>query len=363
MKVITNRNKIYLIPICVILLLILGLLALYSATYNETSLNKINQYIFMQIKWIILGLILGGFVFLINYKRLLEISYIGYIINIILLLLVIVSGHLIAGAHRWLSFLGINFQPSELMKIIIILTLTRYLSSYKYEETGIKAVATSFAIILLPIFLIIKQPDLGTALIFIPVLFAMLYIWSGKLKHIIVTLLAGVTLSPLLWHFLKDYQKTRLLVFIKPDIDPLGAGYTIIQSMIAIGSGGIFGKGWLQGTQSQLNFLPESHTDFIFSCIGEEWGLIGTLVIIFLFFIIIWQGFNIAQQSTVMERKLLAGGISIILALHVFINICMTIGLMPVVGLPLPFISYGGSHIVIFLIMMSLLLNIKYQEF
>jgi rod shape determining protein RodA len=247
------------------------------------------------------------------------------------------------------------------MKLVIILTLTRYLSSYKYEEKGLKSVAVIFALVFLPLFLIIQQPDLGTALIFIPLLFVTLYVWSGRLKHIVVTLLAGAALSPFLWYFLKDYQKERLLVFLNPNIDPLGAGYTIIQSKIAIGSGGILGKGWLHGSQTQLNFLPEHHTDFIFSSIAEETGLIGALVVIVLYFLIIWEGFNIAQDSSIMEKKLIASGITTLLALHVIINICMTLGLMPVVGLPLPFISYGGSHTVMFLIMVAILLNLKYR--
>ena len=152
------------------------------------------------------------------------------------------------------------------------------------------------------------------------------------------------------------------MVFIDPGIDPLGAGYTIIQSKIAIGSGGLFGKGWLSGTQNQLNFLPEHHTDFIFSCIGEEWGFIGAATAILLFFIIIWEGLSIAQRSESMEKKLLAVGISTLFMLHVVINICMCIGLMPVVGLPLPFISYGGSHIIVFLLLTGILLNLKFDN-
>ena len=357
-----NKDKNFLIPICLILLLVIGLFALYSASYSKSLLDKTINYAFIQLRWIVVGLVSIGIVFLINYKRLLEISYIVYVINIILLVLVILIHRQEAGAHRWLSFLGINFQPSEFMKLVIILTLARYLSSHKYEESNLKTILISFGIVFLPLFLIIKQPDLGTALIFIPVLFVMIYIWGCRLRYIITTLLMGVILSPLLWCFLKDYQKERLLVFINPNIDPLGAGYTIIQSKIAIGSGGILGKGFLQGTQNQLNFLPEHHTDFIFSCIGEEWGLIGALIIIVLYFIVIWEGFNIAQESSLMERKLLAAGISTLIMLHVIINICMSIGLMPVVGLPLPFISYGGSHIVVFMIMIGILLNIKYKK-
>lgn len=361
MKIANNKKKSYLILVSLILLVTLGLFILYSASYTRESLAR-RGYTLLQLKWIIIGIALIGFVFLINYKRLLELSYILYAINIILLLFVIFIAQAKSGVHRWLTILGINFQPSELMKLVIILTLARFLSSYKHKEDAIKCVVISFFLILLPIFLIVNQPDLGTALIFIPLLFVMLYVWGIRLKHILLTIIAGIALTPCLWHFLKDYQKERLLVFINPNIDPLGAGYTIIQSKIAIGSGGIFGKGWLQGTQSQLNFLPEHHTDFIFSCVGEEWGLVGALIIIMLYFIIIWEGLNIAQNSTSMEKKLIAVGISTLFALHVIINICMSIGLMPVVGLPLPFISYGGSAMIVFLILIGILLNIRYDD-
>jgi rod shape determining protein RodA len=357
MSVKKDKKSIIFISICLAFLLILGILALYSATYGQGG-----KYVVKQLTWNIVGLVCIGIVLLINYKRLLEASYIAYLAGIALLILVMFMGETAGGAHRWVTILGINFQPSEFMKLILILTLVRYLSSYRYEETGTKTIAGAFALTFIPVFLIIKQPDLGTALIFIPVLFVMVYVWSGRLKHIILTLLAGFAISPFLWMFLKGYQRERLLVFLNPNIDPLGAGYTIIQSKIAVGSGGIFGKGWLEGTQSQLDFLPETHTDFIFSSIGEEWGLVGALVIIFLFLVIIWQGFIIAAGSKVLERRLLACGISTLLALHVIINIGMSIGLMPIVGLPLPFISYGGSHTVMFLIMIGILINIKLQE-
>lgn len=352
---IKNNNRFMLISLS--LLLILGLFALYSASYNEGLAVK--NYTLLQIKWIIVGILLMGAIFILNYKRLLELSYFLYVINILLLLAAIFIFQSRAGTHRWLSFLGINFQPSELMKLVIILTLARFLSSYKYEEAGLKCIIISFLIVLLPVFLIIKQPDLGTAIIFVPVLFAMLYVWGMRLRYVFFMIIAGVMASPVLWYILKDYQKQRILVFINPNIDPLGAGYTIIQSKIAIGSGAILGKGWLQGTQNQLNFLPEHHTDFIFSCIGEEWGLIGALVIISLYLIIIWSGLNIAENTKSMEKRLIAVGISVLFMLHIVINICMSIGLMPVVGLPLPFISYGGSHIIVFLVLFGILLNIK----
>ena len=359
--ILSERKRSYLLPSALILLLILGCAALYSASYSGEPGAKIS-YVALQLRWIAIGACLAGLVFIINYKRLLELSYLFYAANLILLLIVMFIAQPKLGAARWVSFFGVNCQPSELMKLVIILTLARFLSSYKYKEAGAGCVAVCLILVFFPVILILKQPDLGTSLIFIPILFAMLYIWGIRLRYIVLTFISGAAAAPLLWTLLKDYQKQRLLVFINPDIDPLGAGYTIIQSKIAIGSGGFWGKGLLRGSQGQLNFLPEHHTDFIFSCIGEEWGFIGAVIVILLFFIIIWEGLNIAQRSENMEKKLLAVGISTLFVLHVVINICMCIGLMPVVGLPLPFISYGGSHIIVFLILAGILLNLKFDD-
>jgi rod shape determining protein RodA len=266
------------------------------------------------------------------------------------------------GAGRWVSFVGINIQPSELMKLIFILTLARFLSAYKYEENGFRCTILALLLTGVPMLLIMVQPDLGTALVFIPVAISMLYVWGFRLRYIILMFFGAAAASPFFWSFLKDYQKSRLLVFINPNADPLGSGYTIIQSKIAIGSGGFFGKGWLSGTQSQLNFLPEHHTDFIFSGIGEEWGFLGAMVIICLFYFLIMQGLDIASNSSSMSKKLLATGICVLIAMQVIINICMCIGLMPVVGLPLPYISYGGSAMIVFSILMGILFSLKFDS-
>lgn len=355
------RNQNHLLIICILILYALGLFALYSAA-GSASAAQGRDYLSLQLRWIFIGIILIVAVNVIGYSRFLELAYPLYALNVILLLVVIFAAPARQNVHRWINILGFNIQPSELMKLSIILTLARFLSVYKYKEDLIKCVGISVMLVLVPILLIIKQPDLGTALLFIPLLIAMLYVWGMRLKYIILAFLAGLAASPLMWSFLKDYQKQRLLVFLNPNIDPLGSGYTIIQSKIAIGSGGLLGKGWLQGTQSQLNFLPEHHTDFIFSSIGEEWGLIGALLVIFLLFLVIWEGLNIAQRSLSMDKKLLAAGISVLIFLQATINICMTMGLMPVVGMPLPFISYGGSHIIVFSILIGLLININYSK-
>lgn len=210
--------------------------------------------------------------------------------------------------------------------------------------------------------LIFLQPDLGTALVLVPILFAILFVCKERLLYIILTIVAGLCSLPVFWGLLKDYQKSRLLVFINPNLDPLGAGYTIMQSKIAIGSGGVFGKGWLGGTQSYLKFLPEKHTDFIFSVVGEEWGFLGGMFLICLYTLVIARGINIMSKAETAYGKAIAAGVVTLIAFQVFVNISMTIGMMPVVGLPLPAISYGGSNTIASFIGIGFLLSIsKYK--
>jgi rod shape determining protein RodA len=355
------KNKSLSLILSYVLIVIVGFLALYSASFSKGRIIDYT-YIHSQIIWVLLSLLSILIVIIIGYRRLLETSYILYALGILLLLYVIFVAQPRLGAGRWVSFIGINIQPSELMKLILILTLARYLSTNMYQENAFKGTFIAFALTAIPMFLIMIQPDLGTALIFLPVVVSMLYIWGFRLRYILLLLGIFIAGSPLFWFFLKDYQKARLMVFINPNLDPLGSGYTIIQSKIAIGSGGLLGKGWLAGTQSQLNFLPEHHTDFIFSCIGEEWGFLGALLLILLFYFIIVNGLNIARDSTNMSKKLLATGICILIAMQMVVNICMCIGLMPVVGLPLPYISYGGSAMVVFSILMGLLISMRAES-
>jgi rod shape determining protein RodA len=206
--------------------------------------------------------------------------------------------------------------------------------------------------------LIIEQPDLGSGLMILFLFAALLYLTQVKLRYIALFIFIAALPAPFLWNFLRDYQKQRLLVFLNPNIDPLGAGYTVIQSKIAIGSGCFLGKGWLSGTQGQLHFLPEAHTDFIFATFTEEWGFLGAMVLLSLYFLLIRQGFLIAQRTQDDFGKLLAYGISLMLGIQVFTNVAMTMGLAPVVGLPLPLMSYGGSSVFVTFIALGILVSI-----
>jgi rod shape determining protein RodA len=343
-----------------IIIFVIGLAFLYSATYQFThKQSKIIQDTFLirQTIWFLLAILICTIVIKVDYQKWLELAYPLYGINLALLAFVLVFGEARLGAQRWISVGNLAFQPSEFSKLVIILTLARYLGQKKATFSQ-KELIISFCLVGLPFILIVKQPDLGTALTLIPLLFGILYICGIRLRTLAFIFLACGLSSPFLWQMLKDYQKKRIMVFINPNTDPLGAGYTIIQSKIAIGSGKLWGKGWLSGTQNQLNFLPERHTDFIFSVVGEEWGFVGSVLLLALYLLLIWRAFSIAQDTVSFSGQLLVCGIIVMLAFQIVVNIAMTMGFVPVVGLPLPLISYGGSSLFTSLISIALILNI-----
>jgi rod shape determining protein RodA len=339
----------------------MGIFAIYSAAYQKFVLSGANLSL-RQLNSAVIGVMVSVLIFRIGYQRLIDFGYYLFAVNIVLLVLVLVIGDVRYGARRWIEMGSFAFQPSEFAKITFIFALAKYLGGARDRIEKPKALIVPLAMAAVPMLLIFKEPDLGTALIFIPILFTMLLIAGARLKHILLVLGAGLVTAPFIWLFLKDYQRARLLVFLNPNADPLGAGYTIIQSKIAIGSGGLLGKGWLAGTQNQLNFLPERHTDFIFSVVGEEWGFIGGAILLWLYYRFIEKGMIIAETTSDMYGKVLAYGIVTIFAVHIIVNIGMVCGLMPVVGLPLPFMSYGGSFLIMALACVGLLENIKHRR-
>ncbi|MBL7158287.1 MAG: rod shape-determining protein RodA [Candidatus Omnitrophica bacterium] len=344
----------FVIFLATVFLSIFGLFCLYSAAAQYFS----KAIILRQAIWLLAGLLIFCVALFIDYRKIVNFSYLFYGITILLLILVLAFGQTRGGSHRWINLGLFNLQPSELAKIALVFALSTYLGHRKRDSEKPSFVVGA-ALITLPVFcLILIEPDLGTALLLLPTALALLFIGGAKLRYLISIALASLLCVPVFWHFLKDYQKERLLVFINPNIDPLGAGYTIIQSKIAIGSGGIFGKGWLSGTQNTLNFLPERHTDFIFSVVGEEWGLLGCLVFVFLYCLIVYRGLRIVSLTSDIYGKLIATGFITIFAVQSVVNIAMTIGLSPVVGLTLPLVSYGGSSLIITLFSLGVVLNI-----
>lgn len=341
----------------------LGLAVLYSAvTAGETE--NIHILFKKQIVWLGGGFCIMVLSFLVHYKFFDKTSFGIYLLCIALLVAVLVCGKFVGGSRRWLALGPFTMQPSELMKLSLIIMLSSVYSRF-VSETGLsfRALARPGLCLLIPFMLIVKQPDLGTALLLLFITISITLFVKVEKKVFFSCAAIGAFSVPLVWFVLKDYQKGRILTFLNPDRDPLGAGYHIIQSKIAIGSGMLFGKGYLKGTQNALSFLPEQHTDFILSVLAEEWGLLGSCILLFLYFLLLLWGLNIAYCCRDMFGSILAYGITIMIFWQIFINVGMVMGLMPVVGVPLPLVSYGGSSVITNMAAIGLLMNISMRKF
>jgi rod shape determining protein RodA len=281
----------------------------------------------------------------------------AYAAGILLLLAVLLGGEASGGAQRWLDLYIVRFQPSEMMKLAVPMMVAWYLADIRLPPKRLQLMAGGVMIVV-PMLMIVRQPDLGTALLIASAGFFVLFLAGLQWRLLIVMTLLVAAAAPLLWHFMHDYQRQRVITFLNPENDPLGTGYHIIQSKIAIGSGGLYGKGWLNGTQSQLDFLPERSTDFIFAVLAEEFGFIGILVLFAFYVFIVVRGILIAIQAQDTYTRLLAGSISMTFFVYVIINTGMVTGILPVVGLPLPAISYGGTSIVTLMASFGILMSI-----
>lgn len=330
----------------IIALNIIGLINLYSATHGAQS-KDINRLFLSQIGFLSVGWTVFLVTTFLDYRFFCRLAYVFYGVNLIFIGLTDIFGRVTYGAQRWLDLGFFKYQPSETMKLVIILLLAKVLSS---KERGpglsLKELFFPFFLMLIPFGLVAKQPDLGTALMIIIIGMSMV-LFVGVRRYLIVTAILGALISvPMLWKFgLKDYQKNRILTFVDPGRDPRGAGYNSIQSKIAVGSGKLLGKGFRKGTQSQLEFLPERHTDFIFSVLSEEHGFFGSITVVSLFAILMLLGTRIISQAGDKMGALVTLGVLAMVFWHMFINIGMVIGLLPIVGIPLPLLSYGGSSL------------------
>ena len=280
-----------------------------------------------------------------------------FALGVILLLMVIFAGEVGKGAQRWLK-IGVRFQPSEIMKLATPLMLAWYLSERPLPP-GFRSLVISTLLVLVPTIMIAMQPDLGTALLVAAAGFFVVFFSGIRWRVLIGTGLALLAFIPILWRMMHDYQRQRVLTLLDPESDPLGAGYHIIQSKIAIGSGGLYGKGWLNGTQSQLDFLPERSTDFIFAVFAEEFGMMGAVVLLSLYAFIIWRGLYIADHAQDNFSRLLAGSLSMTFFVYLFVNVGMVSGVLPVVGVPLPLVSYGGTSLVTLMAGFGMLMSIN----
>jgi len=385
----------------VFLLCISGLIALYSASLHvEAPFFK--KVIGKQMLWMIIGLLAILVIFFVQRKLLFDGAFILYWVGIALIIAPYFIGNSVAGANRWIVLGPFHFQPAEFMKIIVIIGIARYLSKNDLVISDFKSLIIPLLLALLPLAIVLKQPDLGTSMIYIILVFPIL-IWAGARIYYLFIIIAPVIsiltafnfysffiwvlclivilyfskekiwlaivlfifnlslgfVTPVLWNRLKPYQQNRILTLFNVEADPQGSGYQVIQSQIAVGSGGLFGKGIGNGTQTHLKFLPEQHTDFIFSVVGEEYGFIGVGGVLLLFLILTVILISVAFRLRDRFSSLVVIGVASVLFFHVVINVAMTIGLMPVTGLPLPFLSYGGSFIITCFLMIGLVFNLS----
>jgi rod shape determining protein RodA len=390
-------NLDYKTIVPVILLVAIGVVSVYSATYDAAASLYFNR----QLMWAGIGTLLMIILIFVPFRSLQLLSYPLYGISILLLIGVLGAGKMVAGSRSWFGIAGLGLQPSELVKVTTVMALATYLSDPTVHLSRLKNLVVTFGFVLLPVFLIALQPDIGTAIIYIGMMAIIIY-WAGASNFLMLTLIAPVAavvatlfgttpfvivigVTFLLLFLLREnrlisalvfsgtvllgvsvqfifstlalHQQNRILSFLNPEADPQGAGYNVIQSQIAIGSGGVLGKGFLHGSQTQLNFIPAQWTDFIYCVPGEEFGFVGAFAILLLLTLLLIRGVQIAAMVKNRYASLVAIGIVAILAIHMVINIGMSMGILPVIGVPLPFISYGGSHLMTNMIMVGLLLN------
>ena len=349
------KNFDYILLVCILMLGFISLTTMYSTDGGKILFHTKSHF----IKLIIFTFMMLVISF-INIKFWFLIGYLSYLVIIGLLVWTYLFGVTSSGSQRWIDLYFINLQPSELMKIFIILCLAKYFHRMKLENVNsIYTILTSLIIILLPMGLVIVQPDLGTSLLIAISGIAVLWFAGINYKYFIYTMLGFIISMPFIIAFLKPYQKLRVLTFLNPDRDPLGAGYQIIQSKIAVGSGGIFGKGFLKGTQSYLEFLPEKHTDFIFTLFSEEFGFIGSVILLLIYALTIYRIMVIGASSRSYFAKIFCYSFGAAIFVYITINMSMVLGLLPIVGSPLPIMSYGGSSMLATMIGFGIVMSAK----
>jgi rod shape determining protein RodA len=348
----------------VLALNLVGLINLYSATHGLQTVG-LNRLFTNQIMWLFMGWAVFVAMTFVEYQILYRMAYLAYLINVLALLLVSIIGRVSYGARRWIDIGPIPYQPSETMKIALVLVLARYLASKtKPEGLGMRDLVWPLVLLLIPFGLTVKQPDLGTAMMLGFIFTTMILFVKVKRKILVACVLAISVAVPVAWTFgLKEYQKQRVLTFLEPGKDPRGAGYNSIQSKIAVGSGRFMGKGFRKGTQSQLEFLPERHTDFIFSVLSEEHGFVGSLTTVGLFCVLLLMGTGIATQARDKFGALLVVGILSYVFWHMFVNVGMVTGLLPIVGIPLPLLSYGGSGMLTTMLGLGIISSVSFRKY
>ncbi len=354
----------WVLLLTVITICIVGLISIYSASY---SYGTDTPYFQKQVVWFLIGLVVMAVVTMIDYRFLERFSPILYIFSILLLLFVLFYGTGGPGTsgNQWIKLGPVFVQPSEFVKYVLVLYFAYYFNeSRRIGDLGLKEIAWPLVATIIPFALILKQPDFGTAVVLLFVFTPIIFLVGVRLKLLLFTAILGFISVPFAWVFLlKAYQRNRFVTFFNPDLDPLGKGYQIIQSKISVGSGQFWGKGYMAGTQARLNFLPARHTDFIFSVFTEEWGFFGGSLLVGLYlFLILWCLRHVGKTKD-RSGTILTLGITTVLAFQIIINIGMVLGLMPIVGMPLPFMSYGGSALLSQMIGIGLILNVRMRQY
>jgi len=355
------RDFDWLLLAFVLLICGLGVMEIYSATLHTKFVGVHTK----QVYWIIGGVVLMFVMSLIDYHVLLEKIHWFYIASIVSLVAVLVIGKKYLGARRWVQMPGgQHFQPSEWVKLVLILALAKYFADLHREEASVGDILKAGLIAGVPMLLVLKQPDLGTALTYIPVLVMALFLGGLRLKHAAIILLAGAMVVPVVWHYgLKPYQKQRLVSFREPEADPQGSGYQVQQSLIAVGSGGLWGKGIAKGTQTQGMFLPVPQTDFIFAAWSEEHGFVGAVTLLLLYFLVLMRLVHNAQTAPDRVGSFVVMGVVAVLFFHILVNVGMVVGYMPVTGIPLPLMSDGGSSVLFMFLALGMVMNIRMRRF
>jgi rod shape determining protein RodA len=346
----------------VLLLSLISVLEIKSATLH-TKFHGFDQ---KQIGFLVVGVVLMFFISLIDYHRLLDVVHYAYGFSILSLIAVLAVGTKVLGARRWIKVPGGHFQPSEWIKLVLIVAVARYFWGLAGRELTWKDIAKAFALVCVPMLMVLKQPDLGTSLTYLPILICGLFLGGIKFKQAAIILLGVLLLIGGVWKtgkLLKPYQKARLTSFMNPDEDPRGSGYQIRQSLIAVGSGGIWGKGTNRGTQTQGDFLPIPYTDFIFAAFCEEHGFIGAIGILLLYFLILMRLIQNAQTASDLPGSFIIMGVVAVMLFQIAVNVGMVVGLMPVTGIPLPLMSYGGSSILFSFLALGIVMNIRMRRF
>ncbi len=352
-----------------VLLAFVGVLSVISVLEikSATLHTKFHGFDTKQIGFLAVGLVLMFLISLVDYHALIEVATPAYTVSILALIAVLAIGTKVMGGKRWIKFPGgIHFQPSEWVKLVLIIAVARYFWGLSGKELTWGDIAKSFALVCVPMLLVLKQPDLGTALTYLPILLCGLFLGGIRPKQAGILLLAAAVLGGAVWKtgkVLKPYQKARLTSFMDPESDPRGSGYQIRQSLIAVGSGGIWGKGANKGTQTQGDFLPIPYTDFIFAAFCEEHGFLGAIGVLLLYFVILMRLIQNAQTAADLPGSLLVMGVVAVIIFQIAVNIGMVLGLMPVTGIPLPLMSYGGSSILFTFLSLGMVMNVRMRRF